>query len=117
MARENLRLNGVSGTVYCRDVLSLSLNGIGTYDLIFSYGVIEHFADTGAVLRILSSLLAPGGLMVVIVPNMGGIYGPLQRWWSEPVYRMHSVLSPSRLDRGLASCGLESVMTRFFGTF
>jgi len=117
LARENLRLNRVKGTCECRDLLSVRPNEMGVFDLIFSYGVVEHFERPDEVLRILTALLAPGGWIVTIVPNMGGLCGTLQRWWNEPVYRMHNVLSPAQLERGLSTCGLGSVMTRYFGTF
>jgi 2-polyprenyl-3-methyl-5-hydroxy-6-metoxy-1,4-benzoquinol methylase len=117
LARENLRLNQVEGNVECRDLLSLGPDAMGTFDVIFSYGVVEHFEQSGEVLRILSACLSPGGWMVVIVPNMGGIYGPLQRWWNEPVYRMHKVLAPRDLAQDLGQCGLAVTRADYFGTF
>lgn len=116
LARENLRLNQVSGRVECRDLFSVSPSEMGSFDVIFSYGVIEHFERSGEVLQTLSALLSPDGSMVVIVPNLGGIYGPLQRWWNEPVYRMHRILSPAQLAQSLASCGLRTVTAKYFGT-
>ncbi len=117
LARENLRLNQVEGDVVCRDLFSLDPGAIGTFDVIFSYGVVEHFEQPGDVLRIISACLSPGGWMVVIVPNMGGIYGPLQRWWNERVYRMHRVLTPQDLAQILEQCGLAVTHVDYFGTF
>lgn len=117
LAKENLRLNEVEGNVQCRDLLSIGASEMGSFDIIFSYGVVEHFEQPGEALRVLSALLSPGGWMVVIVPNLGGVYGFLQRWWNEPVYHMHKVLSPTQLAESLVSCGLRTVTAEFYGTF
>jgi 2-polyprenyl-3-methyl-5-hydroxy-6-metoxy-1,4-benzoquinol methylase len=117
LARENLRLNQVPANVECRDLFSIKPDEMGNFDLIFTYGVVEHCERPCEVLRTLSSLLAPCGWMVIIVPNMGGIYGPLQRWWNEPVYRIHKVLSPAQLSEDMLGCGLSIVASEYFGTF
>lgn len=117
LARENLRLNHVEGSIQCRDLFSLDRAAMGAFDVIFSYGVVEHFEEPSEVLSILSGLLAPGGWMVVIVPNLLGIYGPLQRWWNESIYRIHKILTPEDLARQLVDSGLTKVQGEYFGTF
>jgi 2-polyprenyl-3-methyl-5-hydroxy-6-metoxy-1,4-benzoquinol methylase len=117
LARENLRLNHVDGKISCRDISSLDAREMGTFDLIFSYGVVEHFEDPAKILSILTQLLAPGGRMIVVVPNLKGIYGSLQRWWSEPVYRIHKIITAAELKSDLIACGCHSVTAEYFGTF
>lgn len=58
-----------------------------TFDVVTSFGFIEHFDDpTDAVSKHIE-LLAPGGIAVITVPNYGGIYG-----------RMQSKCDPENLD-------------------
>ena len=43
------------------------------FDIVASFGLVEHFTDFGRVLDIHDKLLAPGGLCVVEVPNFRGL--------------------------------------------
>jgi SAM-dependent methyltransferase len=44
------------------------------FDVVFSGGVIEHFSDPREVVRAHLDVLKPGGTLVVIIPNIAGIY-------------------------------------------
>lgn len=46
----------------------------GTFDLVFSQGVIEHFEDPLPLLREQYRVLRPGGVIVVEVPNKYNVY-------------------------------------------
>jgi len=55
----------------------------GSYDVITLYDVIEHLTDPIATLREVLRLLAPGGVLHMVTPNVGGtqarLLGP--RWY------------------------------------
>lgn len=48
------------------------------FDLVYSIGVIEHFIDPTEVIRKHIDFCKPGGTIVIMLPNYGGIYGLLQ---------------------------------------
>ncbi len=49
-----------------------------SFDVVTSFGFIEHFDDpTDAVTKHIE-LLSPGGVALIAVPNYGGVYGSLQ---------------------------------------
>ena len=49
-----------------RDIFLLELTG--TFDLVCSFGLIEHFVDKKEVIEIHRQFLAPGGFILILVP-------------------------------------------------
>jgi SAM-dependent methyltransferase len=62
------------------------------YDLVASYGFIEHFDNPQEILRMHLELLRPGGLLVVTVPNLHETtwYGRLVRRFNPAIYAIHN---------------------------
>ena len=71
--QENFKLLGLDVTVYHRDFLG-DLSDLPRFDVVMSAGFIEHFPDLLDVWARHVSLLKPGGLLVVSVPNFAGMY-------------------------------------------
>lgn len=62
------------------------------YDVVCSFGVIEHFPDWPAFLAHQASLVAPGGWLVVTAPNFRGwLQRGLHRFLDRPNYDRHCV--------------------------
>ena len=67
----------------------------GPFDAIVAFDVLEHIADPGRVLAFIEQALAPGGLLLFVVPVYDGPLGPVvhlldrdpthlhkrSRWW------------------------------------
>jgi SAM-dependent methyltransferase len=53
--------------------LEAPLPQLGAFDLILALDILEHLTDPAAVLKALVSSLAPGGHVIVSVPNIGHI--------------------------------------------
>lgn len=51
--------------------LEAPLPELGRFDLILALDILEHLTDPGAVLAALVARLAPGGRIIVSVPNVG----------------------------------------------
>jgi len=86
-----------------------------TFAVITLLDVLEHVTDPGALLACLGRLLAPGGLMVIVTPDIGSVAARLfgGRWWH---YRVAHVNFFNRrsLDRLLAQHGFEVVLRKRF---
>ena len=67
-----LGLTNVSARVL--DILDAAALPGGPFDLISSYGVLHHMADPSAGLAMLRGLLAPGGLLRLMVYNTANRY-------------------------------------------
>jgi SAM-dependent methyltransferase len=74
--RRNLAAAGVEADIFEGDFMTRDMGG-RTFDVVLSKGFLEHFADPLAVARRHAELLAPGGLLLLDVPNLRG----LNRWF------------------------------------
>ena len=74
--RENLRRAGREGEALFGDALRLPF-GDGSFDLVLSGGLLEHFREPGQVIAEMARVLRPGGLLYAdIVPRKTSLY----RW-------------------------------------
>ncbi len=79
--------NGFTGS------LSVSPNGSGGYDTVIAAQVIEHIDNDQTIIQTLSDMLAPGGLLIVSVPNDKQVFSPdHKRTYTEESLR--KLLSP-----------------------
>lgn len=81
----------------------------GGYDVVFSSGLVEHFEEPERILAAHAALAAPGGTVLVTVPNFRGLNGLLQLCFDRANLRLHNLdaMRPERLLRAAAACGLE----------
>jgi len=84
------------------------------FDLVLLMNVLEHLADPVQVIdRMRAQVLAPGGVLVVEVPNEFNafqlaaqrLYG-LEQWWVAPPAHLN-YFDPETLRRLLEGCGLR----------
>jgi len=89
-----------------------------SYDVVASFGFIEHFDDPREAVRRHVELLRPGGTAVICIPNYGGIYGRLQAYFDPDNLSLHnlSIMTPQSLV-GLVDkeCGVSSVRAYPYG--
>jgi SAM-dependent methyltransferase len=76
-SKELFRALGIDGDLRCEDVFQASFDP-GSFDLVYSNGLIEHFEDPYPLVRRHVELAKPGGRILILVPNYGGIYGRIQ---------------------------------------
>lgn len=66
---------GIPIKVYERDLFSENFNkDMQLFDIVYSLGFVEHFEDLNIVVKKHTELLKPGGILLLGVPNLGGIY-------------------------------------------
>jgi 2-polyprenyl-3-methyl-5-hydroxy-6-metoxy-1,4-benzoquinol methylase len=85
----------------------------GSFDVVASYGVIEHFADPREVVRAHLRLVKPGGLALMTVPNYRGVYGRLQRYFDASRLEGHNldIMTCDALKTLAPETGVDSVRT------
>jgi SAM-dependent methyltransferase len=114
LSRENLAAGGVDGAIVEADLFSDEL-GLGTFDLVISVGVIEHFDDVAHAFARHAAFVGEGGRLVIGMPNFRGLIGFLQKIADRDYLRMHNTeaMRP-QLYRGLADdCGMSLENTRY----
>lgn len=79
----------------------------GRYDVVTAFHVLEHVPDPVAVARRMLHWLAPGGLLIVEVPNAGGLGARLfgGAWSGLELPRHLSHFTPETLERVIDKAG------------
>ncbi|HET7841173.1 MAG TPA: class I SAM-dependent methyltransferase [Terriglobia bacterium] len=116
LLRANFELQGVEGQVVCEDLLQSSLAG-GSFDIVYSAGVIEHFEDQPGVVAAHLRLVKPGGRLILTAPNLAGVQGRIFRRLAPPLWAKHLVLRPDGLAEVFRQLGLREVRSGFLGSF
>jgi 2-polyprenyl-3-methyl-5-hydroxy-6-metoxy-1,4-benzoquinol methylase len=112
--RAILEREGVRGEIYCADLFSLPVHLNGRFDVVVSFGVVEHFDPTSGVLRAMANLLKPEGRMITSIPNMTGILGKYQKLLDRDIYRVHVPLGCEGLASAHQEAGLEIENCEYF---
>jgi 2-polyprenyl-3-methyl-5-hydroxy-6-metoxy-1,4-benzoquinol methylase len=79
------------------DIESLNLDGLGKYDAIVFGDILEHLRNPGQVLVRLSSLLKPGGKILISLPNIANIWVRLNLLFGRFNYSRVGILDESHL--------------------
>lgn len=116
--RRTLAADNLTATLIQADLLSERPFGDGTFDFIFSLGLVEHFTDPREPLAAMVAALRPGGRLLTSIPNLVGIWGPLLARVDRRVYDLHVPCDAAGLDAMHASIGLVPVEpARYFEPF
>lgn len=119
-ARAVLERADVAGEIVHGDLFDPPDRLLGAFDVVVSFGVVEHFDDTADALRAMTRLVRPGGLVFVNIPNLAGLLGFLQRLLHRETYDLHVPLDREALARAHEEAGLrvmscEYVLPASFG--
>jgi 2-polyprenyl-3-methyl-5-hydroxy-6-metoxy-1,4-benzoquinol methylase len=97
-ARKLFHALAIDGDLRCEDAFHTT-QPPGSFDVVYSIGVIEHFDDPRPLVRIHASLLAPGGRALIAIPNYRGVYGLVQRHFDQENLAIHNlgIMSTSAL--------------------
>jgi 2-polyprenyl-3-methyl-5-hydroxy-6-metoxy-1,4-benzoquinol methylase len=118
LAEQNLKMLEIPyGEIICKDIFEPDCTGGKKYDIVFSYGVIEHFEHPEDLIRIFAGFLNPGGLLISLVPNLNGLMGSISRYFVKDIFNMHKVMDAAQLREFHEFNDLVSLKTSFAGTF
>jgi SAM-dependent methyltransferase len=72
---KNLKAAGIEVNVYEKDLFVENFaQDLPKFDIVYSLGFIEHFENLNEVVKRHVDLLKPGGVLLLGVPNLRGIY-------------------------------------------
>ena len=109
-----LQKAGVKGDIHHGDMFSPPPHLKGPFDMVFSYGLIEHFEDTAVAIRACASFLRPGGIVVTIIPNFSGLLGYGQKVVDRDIYDIHIPMDCDELRKAHEAAGLSIVKSEYF---
>jgi SAM-dependent methyltransferase len=107
LAVQTCAQNDCKAQIVCADLFSAPPEMRQAFDVVVSFGLAEHFADTSGCIRAFSSYLREGGLMITTVPNMAGLVGKLQKFADQRVFETHVVLTAPGLSAAHRDAGLR----------
>lgn len=106
-SREILAAQNVAGRVLEENIFAPSPDLVGRFDVVVSFGLIEHFEDSAGAVRALAAYLKPGGTMITNIPNMRGTVGLVQRLFNRAVYDQHIPHTTATLAAAHEAAGLR----------
>ena len=116
--RENLRLNGIEPVeLFQADIFNFFPGRC--YDLVFSAGFVEHFDEHELVVQKHAELAKPGGLVVIMVPNLTHVHRILGAWFHPEMMKAHrlTLMHQKTLLATLERAGLTVLHCAYTKTF
>lgn len=116
IAEKNLKLLDIKyDEIICEDIFKWKSDQ--KFDVIFTYGVVEHFEHPEDIIKICYDHLNQDGIIITLVPNILGLIGILSRIFVLDIYKMHKVISCETLSQIHLNAGFKEIKTNYVGTF
>ena len=106
-SRAILKHYNIPGEVYCADLFTPPSELVGNFDLVVSFGVVEHFEDTANCLKSCAAFVKPGGTLLTLIPNMPSIIGFIQKYVDRAIYDVHVPLTKKMFKKAHQKAGID----------
>lgn len=117
LARKRADLEEVKLNIFQADLFSPPQQLLGFFDLVTSYGVVEHFNDLAGVLSAKGKLVNNNGKIFTLIPNFASpLYGGLCKRWSKSVYEDHICHDLKSFLDGHIKAKLKIIKFGYLGT-
>lgn len=114
-----LKENGFEvGNFYKEDFRNMKIED--KYDIVSSFGFIEHFNDWEDIYIKHLSLVKPGGYLILTTPNFrGAIQNLLHKYVDKYNYRMHNIISmdPGKWEALALEHNFQIIYSGYYGGF
>jgi SAM-dependent methyltransferase len=109
---------GIPVEVFERDLFADNAN-LPKFDIVYSLGFIEHFDDPLNVVARHLDLLKPGGILLLGVPNYGGIYRNVLRRLAPSIERTHNMqaMDLANWKQFTDKLPIDPIFTNYVGGF
>jgi SAM-dependent methyltransferase len=108
-ARQVLAAYGFSGDIVEGDIFNPPEGLKDKFDVVYTNGVVEHFADTADCLKHCAAFANTDGVVVTFIPNIKGVIGSLQKLFDGKVYDVHVPLDLPDLQSAHEKAGLNII--------
>jgi 2-polyprenyl-3-methyl-5-hydroxy-6-metoxy-1,4-benzoquinol methylase len=102
--------------IYHQDIFAMENVLHERFDLVLSFGVVEHFTELSHVLLAKQKYLKDKGLMFTLIPNMAGSIGYLTKLFNREVYEMHNPHDWNSFLAGHREAGLMVISGGYIGS-
>jgi 2-polyprenyl-3-methyl-5-hydroxy-6-metoxy-1,4-benzoquinol methylase len=89
------------------------------FDVVCSFGFLEHFSDPAEVVRRHAELVRPGGWLAIVIPNLRGLNKLLAEFFNRDVIALHNlaIMQRDAFARLFARRELETRFCDYVGLF
>jgi SAM-dependent methyltransferase len=89
------------------------------FDMVLSFGLIEHFNDTKFIINEHLKFLKPGGTLFITLPNFKSVNGWVQKNFDKENYDKHNINSMDLdlLKNACKELGLKDIEAYYHGKF
>ncbi|MBU3585134.1 bifunctional 2-polyprenyl-6-hydroxyphenol methylase/3-demethylubiquinol 3-O-methyltransferase UbiG [Polynucleobacter sp. AM-26B4] len=89
------------------------------YDVVMSFGFIEHFDDVDEVVKKHLAWLKPGGILILGIPNFSGFNGFIQSILDKEILDKHNlnIMNLDYFKRLAIKCNLHPLLVDYIGSF
>jgi 2-polyprenyl-3-methyl-5-hydroxy-6-metoxy-1,4-benzoquinol methylase len=115
---KNFQLLGLtSGSIRTGDFFHIKPDR--QFDVVMSFGFIEHFSQVDTVVDLHMQWLRPGGTLILGVPNFRGIYYFLQKFLDRTILDKHNleIMCPEYFYQLADRHQLKPIAIRYIGSF
>ena len=120
LVKELLTVNGLNeGNINIIEADLFKYKPEKLYDMVLSFGLIEHFGDTSSIIQTHLQFLKPGGVLFITLPNFTGVNGWVQRTFDIENYKKHFIdcMNPKFLADTCKELGMSNVESYYHGKF
>jgi 2-polyprenyl-3-methyl-5-hydroxy-6-metoxy-1,4-benzoquinol methylase len=114
-AKQQLYDHGVTGDIICCDFFEFADNCPPFFDLIISFGFIEHFSEPNTAIQRMKHMLTPNGAVLATVPNIKGIYGTIQECIGKNILEEHIAMDNQELAHHFTKSNLHEISSGYVG--
>ena len=106
--------HGISIKTICADLFSPPPKLLGKFDIVLSFGVVEHFTDLKCVVEAISQYASKNGIIFTLIPNnKDGVYGWMMKKFNKKVYDAHVLYSKNDLKDAHERAGLQVLQCNY----
>jgi len=106
-ARKNLKEKKLKGEIICSDMFNPPKKLLNKFDVVCSFGLVEHFTDTTAAINACAKYLKPNGIIVTLIPNMTGLNGFFYKLLNKDIFDTHIPLTLNQLIQSHKNANLD----------
>ena len=110
------KINGIpENTIHCIESDFFNYETDIKYDIVFSFGFIEHFQNTKDVIQRHVALLADDGQLLIVLPNFRGLNGLVQYVFDRNNLQAHNLdcMKPTRLKSLARELELKNIIVEY----
>lgn len=105
--------------IFLNDVFNVDFQRVhqDTFDVVISFGFIEYFKNPAYALAAHTRVLKSGGLLLIMIPNISGMYRLLLRFFYPYLLRIHnlSLMSIAVFQNLFKPCAVEKLFCGYYG--